>query len=239
MKSLVTLITLFIGLSAASAKPIDFNKDFDSLGGSADIRKRAKDLDPNNRVRVVQNRAVDRNLRLELGVNGGLVSGGDSYVKTQNLGANMDFHITPRWSFGARYYHSYNTLTNEGTQLYENARAQQARGVPGNQIDIPKIDYPVDTGLVVINYYPFYGKMAMFDSSVAHFDVYALVGAGRTMLYSGATNTYAAGGGMGLWLGQHFTTRLEARYQTYEDLPDYGGRKVNSAVFNLGFGLLL
>jgi outer membrane immunogenic protein len=238
MKSLVVFLSLFITLSQAIAQPktINIKQDFDSLGGNSDIRKRAKDLDPENRVRVVQNRAVDRNLRLELGVNGGLVSGGDSYVKTQNLGANMDFHITPHWSVGARYYHSYNTLTNEGRQLYENAQARQAAAM---DFDIPKIDYPIDTGLVVLNYYPFYGKMAMSNSSVVHFDVYALIGAGRTKLYSGSTNTYAAGGGMGLWLGQHFTTRLEGRYQTYEDLPDYGGRKVDSAVFNLGIGLLL
>ncbi|MEQ1878398.1 MAG: outer membrane beta-barrel domain-containing protein [Bdellovibrionia bacterium] len=235
MKSLILLFTLFIGLSQASA--LDIKKDFDSLGGNSDIRKRAKDLDPNNRVRVVQNRAVDRNLRLELGINGGLVSGADSYVKTQNLGGNLDFHITPRWSLGLRYYQSYNTLTNEGQQVYENARTQQA--IAGDFNNLPKIDYPIETGLAVINWYPFYGKMALFDSSVAHFDVYVLAGGGRTKLYSGSTNTYTAGGGVGIWLGQHFTTRLEGRYQTYEDLPDYGGRKVDSAVFNLGLGLLL
>jgi len=53
-------------------------------------------------VRIVQNRAVDRNLRLEIGANYGLVSGGDVYYRTQNLGANLDFHITPHWSIGAR-----------------------------------------------------------------------------------------------------------------------------------------
>ena len=235
MKSLITLFTFFIGLSAAHAGNLDVKKDFDSLGGSADIRKRAKDLDPNNKVRVVQNRAVDRNLRLEIGINGGLVSGADSYVKTQNLGGNLDFHITPRWSIGARYYQSYNTLTNEGQAVMENARAQQALV---NDYDYPKIDYPLETALAVINWYPFYGKLALFDSSVAHFDVYALVGGGRTTLQSGSSSTYTAGGGMGIWLGT-FTTRLEARYQTYNDLQDYGGRKIDSAVFNLGLGLLL
>ena len=77
-------------------------------------------MDPHNEVSIVQNRAVDRNMRLELGVNYGLVGGGEAYYQTQNLGANLDFHINPHWSVGARYYHSFNSLTSEGQAVFNN-----------------------------------------------------------------------------------------------------------------------
>lgn len=236
MKTLLTLAFL-LGLSTAhAAKSIDLRKDFDSLGGNEALRERARNLDPKNRVRVVQNRVVDRNLRFEIGGNFGMVAGGDAYVKTQNLGANMDFHITPKWSLGVRYARAFNTLTNEGEAYFENARQQQALQ---RDYEIPDLDYPVDTGLAVVNWYPFYGKMSLSDTSVVHFDVYVLAGYGQTRLLSGTSNTLAAGGGLGMWLGQHFATRFEGRYQGYEDRPNGNARKVDTAVVNLSIGILL
>ncbi|MCM2282080.1 MAG: hypothetical protein NDI61_09565, partial [Bdellovibrionaceae bacterium] len=96
MKSqlLRTLILLAIAvLPAAARAEIDLSKDFDSLGGNEKLYKRAKALDPKNKVSIVQKRVVDRERRLELGVNYGLNAGGDAYLSTQSFGGNVDFHI--------------------------------------------------------------------------------------------------------------------------------------------------
>ena len=99
MKALVLLLlTLFVTASAFAQNKVDMKKDFDSLGDNDAIAERAKALDPDNKVEIVQNRLVDRNLRLEVGMLFGLVAGGDTYYSSQNLGADLDFHITPKLS---------------------------------------------------------------------------------------------------------------------------------------------
>ena len=144
MKNLiVTFSLLVVGLSAQAKNKIDVTKDFDSLGGNEPIAEKAKAMDPENRVQIVQKRTVDRNLRLELGVNYGLVAGGDPYYNTQNFGGLLDFHITPKFSIGARYYTSTNSLTSEGQSQYDNYRHNPGVGRDGNTVF--DIAYPIET----------------------------------------------------------------------------------------------
>ena len=96
----------------ASNKTINMETQMDSLGSNQDIIDKARALQPNNSMRIVQKRAVDRDLRLELGLNYGYVAGGDTYIQTQNLGASLDFHFTPRWSLGVRYTDNRNEFTS-------------------------------------------------------------------------------------------------------------------------------
>lgn len=220
---------------------IDLQKDFDSLGDNDAVVEKAKALDPKNKYKVVQSRLVDRNMRLELGVNAGLVGGGDSYYSTNTLGANLDFHINPNWSVGGRYYHSFNTLTSEGNTAFQNAENNRASGLP---YTTPAIDYPSDTTLGVVSWYPIYGKLNMFDMGVSHFDIYMLGGYGVTSLSSGTAGTLALGGGFGFWFTNWLAMRLEGRYQTYNDHPYYDTpaaytRQVNDFVGMASIGFLL
>jgi len=224
------------GAATASAQS-NINQDFDSLGGNPKLLSRAKALDPKNRISIVQKRAVDRKLRLETAVNYGLVAGGEPYVNTQNLGAMLDFHITPRWSVGARYAYSVNELTNEGKNMFEEARRQRAAGNLNYQV--PSIDYPQQSVIGTLSWYPVYGKTNMFDVSIVHFDLYTLVGYGQMQLSSGWTDTITAGGGMGLWWTNYVSTRLEGRWQTYEDQTYSGARRLNLGTFMVSMGFLL
>lgn len=215
------------GAAAANSNSADVSKDFESLGDNAPIVERVRAANPDRSGSIVQNKIVNRDLRFELGVAGGVVAGGQSYFSTQNLGANLDFHINSHWSVGARYYHSYNQLTPEGQAVYSGSVYQTV------------LDSPIETGLVVVNWYPIYGKLAV-GPNAAHFDIYTTVGYGKTNLSnSGLVDTYAAGGGMGIWWTQHFATRLEARYQTYQDQSYSGPQQVNSAVIMGSVGFLL
>ncbi len=89
------LSLIIISLLAFCASAADLTKEMDALGANKELMKKARAIDPNNRIRVVQNRDVDRYNRIELGVNGGMVTGGDSYINTNLVGGQMDFHITP------------------------------------------------------------------------------------------------------------------------------------------------
>ncbi len=238
MKTLI-LLSLILPLSAfAQAKKSSLKSDFATLGDNQEITERVKNLDSQQKVRIVQNRLVDRNLRFELGLGYGFLSGADSYVKTQDIGGLLEFHINPKWSLGARYQKSYNALTSEGRNQYDRAQsAQQADA--GSTQSFVGIDYPVESSFATISFYPIYGKLNLFDASVAHFDLYAIAGYGRIKLSSGTSDAYTGGGGVGLWLSKHWSSRLEVRYQSYKDLLTAEKRNQNSVEAMALIGFLL
>jgi len=214
------ILSLFFvtGAHAAVSKKSNvksLQQSLDTLGANKEIADRAKAIDAENRLRVVQNRTVDRRLRLEFGVGYDGVTGGDSYVSANNVGYLLDFHITPQFSIGARYYDTYTQLTDEGKRVFD---AEQARRNAGDLTGTrPDVDYPLSSTLGVVTFYPLYGKLNFFNLGITQFDVYVLGGYGEMKLQSGNSPTWTAGGGVGIWWSQHFTTRLEARYQAYED----------------------
>ena len=230
--SLILLSLLVWNTHAAQ----DLTKEMDALGANKDLMRKARAVDPENRIRVVQNRDVDRYTRLEIGVNGALNAGGDPYTNSSQYGGSLDFHITPRWSVGGRFNAYSNSLTNEGDAVYKDAVAR--RDVDPSY-RIPDFDWAKNSWLAVVNWYPIYGKLNLFDAKIAQFDIYGLVGAGQINLRSGSASLYSAGGGVGIWLSQHFSTRLEARWQGYQDRVYTGARNINQTILGLSIGFLL
>jgi outer membrane beta-barrel protein len=104
---------------------------------------------------------------------------------------------------------------------------------------VPDIDYPKGQALAMVNWFPVYGKLNLYDLGVVHFDIYAVGGGGQVFLRSGNTATYTAGGGVGFWFSQHLSTRLEVRYQTYEAQKYSGAEKMNLTVAGVQVGYLL
>ena len=227
-----TLLALCLSPLAAYAAE-DLTNEMDALGANQDLVKKARAVDPDNRVRVVQNRDVDRNNRVEVGVNASLLTGGDSYVNTTSLGLNLDYHFNPHWSLGLHYSNYGNTLSSEGKNVFNNADATRQSNP---SYVIPKVDYAKDSYLAIINWYPLYGKINLFDRGIAQFDIYLLGGGGTITLGSGSSAVYTVGAGAGFWWTQHFTSRVEARWQGYKDLG--GSRAINETVLGLSLGYL-
>ncbi len=209
------LTLILLSLLAFNAWSEDLTGKMNALGANKDLMKKARAIDPNNRIRVVQNREVDRHMRLELGVNYGMATGGDPYVATNVMGGQLDFHITPRFSVGARYMNAQNSLNSEGKKVFEAAEVEARNN--NTSFRKPGTDFAKDEWLAVGNWYPIYGKMNLFDAGVSQFDIYLLGGAGQINLTSGTAPVYTAGAGVGVWFTQHFASRLEARWQGYQD----------------------
>lgn len=235
-KLVASLALVGAALMVSHAAHADTSSELESLGNNEKIVRRANQLDSRSRVGIVQGRTVPRNWRLEAGVNYGPVAAGDSYLLTQNLGGQLDLHINPKFSLGVRYSKAFNQLTQEGKQRFENARVAQANG---ETFRVPKIDYPEQTVMGMINWYMLYGKINLFDWSVVQFDIYSLAGYGQVKLSSGNTNTWTAGGGIGFWLTKHVSSRFELRYQNYADQGNDSSRNLNLIVANAGLGVLL
>lgn len=203
-------------------------QDFDSLGGNDVLLEKARLLSPDQKVEIVQDRIVDRRLRFELAPEFGSTVGGDSYNNTNNFGLNAHFHINPYVSLGAKYTVHTNQLTNE------------ARNLLNNKTDIvPDLDWPLSQALALVNVYPIYGKMNMFNMGVVHFDLYGIVGGGVIELRRGQSTTYTGGIGLGLWISQHLTSRIELRYQGYEAQWLNGPVQMDTTVASVQFGYLL
>lgn len=201
------LLVLCVASSEARA---DILEGFDSLGGNDVLLEKAKALNPETRVQVVQDRIVSRRMRVELAPEFSSVVGGDAYNSTHNIGANMHFHITPKWSVGIKYNYSFNQLRPEAQTLIHD------RKITSDGPIVPDIDYPKQQYMALMNWYPVYGKMNLHDLGVAHFDVYGLLGGGQVELRSGQSPTYTLGGGVGFWISQHISARTELRYQAYQ-----------------------
>jgi outer membrane beta-barrel protein len=211
--------------------------EWDSLGSSEAILNKAKALDSNNRIRVVQKRAVDRDLRFEVSGHYGLVNGGDSYIRTQTGGAQVEFHINPQWSLGVRYDKYFNKMTSEGERITNEALNANASG---NGASLPDINYPLNSQLATISWYPIYGKLNLFDRAITQFDLYLMAGAGSIHLNSGNQSLLTSvGGGAGLWFTQHLMARWELRYQGYKDKMYVEDPQVNSLAMHLSLGFLL
>ena len=214
-------------------------KDFDSLGGNGDLLKRLQAQPEKGRLQIVQKRMTDRKNRLEI-FSGYLQStGGNSYLNTQSSNASMYYHITPRWSLGVQYNYFFNDLTKEGEGLLEEARQVEEVNSKSEVAIIPELNWPKSSVMGLLSYYPFYGKLSIFNSGIVHFDIYGTLGAGQILLRKGESNVYLGGVGFGLWLSQHLSARMEYNYQTYRVRYSSGERDQGINTLSFGIGILL
>jgi outer membrane beta-barrel protein len=227
-KLLFIFCAMIVGLTASA----DVMTDFDGLGDNKELLDKAKALNPEVRVNVVQERVVNRRNRFEIAPELSKVTGGDNYINTYGYGLNLHYHINPWVSVGVRGTYFTNKLTKEGENLITDVDAN-GQGI------IPDIDQPKTSYMGFANVYPIYGKFNFMNMGITHFDLYGTAGYGRMNLKSGSTGTWTAGGGVGLWWSKHFTTRLEVRYQNYSAQRYTGSDSLNTVVGSIQMGVLL
>lgn len=225
MKVLLVLVSVFLFTQIAHGE--DILKDFDSLGGNDVLMNRAKLLQPEKDVSIVQNRIVKRKWRNELSPTYTNFIGGDAYVETQSLGLDYHLHINHQWSVGVSYFTAFNKLSREGRYLIDSEEL------------IPDVDQPESGYEILANFSPIYGKVNLFDMGVLQFDIYGIGTYGKIKLKSGDTNTYSAGLGLGLWISQHLTSRLEIRQRFYEAQRFDGATDIEATLASLSFGYML
>lgn len=213
--------------------------DFDSLGGNAILFERARQLEPEKDVRVVQSRTVNRRQRVELDFDMARAFGGETYMNTRTVGLAANYHFNPRLSAGLKYSYAFNTLTAEGRALVDRAAADFQVNPENPSVPFPELDYVKSEVLALGQWYPIYGKLNLMDRAVAHFDVYGLGGGGQIWLRSGPTATYTAGLGVGFWFQRQFSARVEMRYQTYRAQYLSGEQKMDLTIGSVQVGYLL
>ncbi|NQZ18092.1 MAG: outer membrane beta-barrel domain-containing protein [Bdellovibrionales bacterium] len=225
MKWLTILLVIQIFPSLALAE--DIMKDFDSLGGNDVLINRAKVLQPDKDVKIVQNRIVKRKWRSEFSGNYSNVIGGDAYLETQSLGLNYHLHINHRLAIGANYFTLFNNLSKEGKFLVD------------QQESVPDVDEPRNGFEVFANFSPIYGKINLLDMGVVQFDTYGILSYGTLTIDTGETTTNSLGAAIGLWISQHLTSRLEIRQRFYESQRFGGPTDIQATLASFSIGYML
>jgi outer membrane beta-barrel protein len=230
------ILSFLLSFSIKARAADELSESFDTLGGNQPLLDKARIMNPQSEVRVVQGRIVPRTIRHEVGLGYENFMGGDPYLTTQALGARYQFHINPRWSIGGHYFSAYNGLSKEGSNLINNDFQQR---LPSTRRLIPEFD-PIQQGYYAsANFYPIYGKVNFLGLAIVHFDTYLLGGYGKIEMKSGTKDTYLYGLGVGAWLTQHWTSRLELRNQVYQVERFTGTTNVTSTILGLSIGYLL
>jgi len=233
MKRLIILAFAFLSLNL-SASAEGLLEGFDSLGGNQELYEKAKALHPETEVKIVQGRTVARRFRHEFAPQISSFVGGDVFLNTDALGVNYYFHINHHWSLGVSYFYAFNSLTNEAKSLVSNSLQPKL-----TEALVPDFNEPHQGYLATVNWYPIYGKMSFYDLGISQFDFYLIAGAGTIELENKTSETYTFGGGLGVWVSQHLTGRLELRRQTYDTQRFTGAQTMNITVLSASLGYLL
>jgi outer membrane beta-barrel protein len=238
MKKLIFSI-LLLSVAATAAENTSTDAEFDSLGGNKIFLEKAQALQPEQKMTIVQNRTVSLDKRFEIAPEFSGTFGGDTYSRTRSFGLNAMFHMNSHWALGAKYNYAFNTLTPEGQARVDQANADYQKNPEAPSVSYPQLDYPKSEMMALFNWSPIYGKLNLFDASVAHFDAYLVAGYGQVQLSSGTTPTYTGGLGLGFWLTPHFSTRVEMRYQNYKAQYFQTEKSLDLAVASVQMGWLL
>ncbi len=233
------IVTSLISLSQHShAKSLA--DDVNDLGGNKTLLKLSSELSPDKKIRVVQQRLVDRTNRLEFTGKWGSQLSGQSYLQTQSLEVGAEYHINPRWSLGVIYSDYTHKLSPEGERVFSEAK----KSFYSNQniaISYPDIDVPGDSVIGQIQFYPIYGKLNFFDQSIIQFDISMILGAGQINLTSGPTQITNLGIGSGFWINKNILARFEVKYNNYKDkdLIYKTSRDLEIMTGHIGIGVFL
>lgn len=147
----------------------------------------------------------------------------DAFYKFFAVSGHYVLHFDELWAWEAVHL-SFSKYLDIDTGL----KKQMMDDWDVSPTDTPKIDYFLDTNLMVK---PLYGKMALFDSWVVYMQSYFILGLGAVKYETAWFPSIDAGTGLRVFLNSSLSLRLEVR-----DYVTIGqGGVDNSLYFGLAF----
>ena len=148
--------------------------------------------------RVVQNRLYSKAHKLELGVFGSLVSD-DPFLSVKSLGLSLGFHFTEEWGFDLQYWRLFSSPSSAEGFLEANTQAtantNDLRAYTGGEIAFS----------------PIYGKLALLNNIIIHYDFHILAGGGVVNTETGNDVAFSWGLGQQVYLTKNISLRLDYR----------------------------
>ncbi|MBI4509335.1 MAG: outer membrane beta-barrel domain-containing protein [Deltaproteobacteria bacterium] len=131
----------------------------------------------------------------------------NAFTKGVTAGGGYTIHFSDAWAWEiAQFTYSVPLDTGLKKELLENFEVQPTQ--------IETLHYFASTSLLLK---PLYGKLAWFNRSVVHAEIFLALGAGvgRYENPGAFRRAIDAGGGLRLYWGRHLSVRLDARNYTF------------------------
>ena len=177
-------------------------------------------------IRVIQRRPTLRANRFEVGVLGG---GGlaDTMFNHAVVSGRTRYHFSESWSLGAMYSHHFGETSELFDEVTDRFELFPERSV---------IEW---TSGLEVGWTPVYGKFALVDSYIVHFDMSLLLGAAavRTSRSPDPKVGGSVGLGVRLYLSPWLTLDTEIRDQVFMESFNAGDTLVNHVVAQAGFSV--
>ena len=197
------------------------------------VKRKFKDT-----IHVVQPKPVLQKMRFELAPRLGMTLN-DSVTRNYKVGVNANFHILESLYVGGIFeWYDFGGVLGGTTDIY-----QQVQNQTGTVAESAVLNW---FGGLELGYVPFWGKFALFDSTIAFYDFAITAGGGAINSESLAAPVGTAGGGGTvslsgrIFLNKWIAMTLEVRDIIFlAELVGAPGSLTNVVTAGLGVGLFL
>lgn len=227
-KTLPLAIALCVSAAAAPAGAQSPGDGETTVGAPPTAEDRAIVHRLEESIRVLQQRPILRRHRLEVALEGGLGLA-DTMFSSRLATGSTRFHLSETWSIGgtfAWYFSETSDLFDEVTDHYELFPERALLELYGGG---------------EVGWTPIYGKFAIFDRNIVHFDLTATAGGGvlRTSRAVDLKPALLLGIGFHVYLTRWLALTAEVRDHVYVETFNAGDSLQNHVVFQGGLAFYL
>jgi outer membrane beta-barrel protein len=200
MKYLIVALSLFLSLpaQAATSSLEDDIKGLDVEGAApAQITK--------EKLYSIQSRSSPLRKHLEILVGFGENFTGDSFLASEQVGAELQYHVTDDWSVALAYNQVFNKFKDAADNMLV------ADGL------LPDVDFVRSRQELRVQYNLFYGKFRFTKDSVLYFDQYVSLGFAQNELGSGSSPGPVGDAGFAFWISDWGSLHLGVKDYYYEE----------------------
>lgn len=189
-------------------------------------KKKEKTQKETEYIRVVQSKVFLRRGRVEISPTFGL-NLNDSLQRYVFMGLRFSYHISDYFAIGANF--AYAAESKAGQQEY-------LLGDTGLKTQVDPVKYMFELS----GYYvPVYGKFALFNRTIVHWDGYLTIGLGATKTEGNVLFSGSLGIGWRIYLTRFLTMNFEFRDYLYRESILNQKNFINNFVFHLGISIFL
>ncbi|MFT6071360.1 MAG: outer membrane beta-barrel protein [Bacteriovoracaceae bacterium] len=222
MKKMITLFALFLSPLAFGAET-SLDKKLDDLNIPDD---QVTPVLSQDNFYIVNTRYSSLINRHEIGVQGSHNLTADSHLDVKQISGSYRYHLNSKWSFGLRYNHYSNKLTQAGQRLLDDQKI------------VPDQDFAYNSQEIFATYNTIYGKLRWSSETVVYFDQFISVGGGQIELASGKSNHALVDLGLAFWIKKHGSMRVGVRNELYNQVKLSGENLKYNAMGYIEFGFL-
>jgi len=198
--SLITLILALLPPTLAVASG-ELENDLKSL----DVQETVPSAVSKEKLYSIQSRNAPLKNHFEILASLGQNFTGDGFLARNQIGGEIQYHITDDWALGVGYNKVYNDFKGSADRLL------QEQGV------LPDVDYAKARIEGRVQYNLFYGKFRFTKDSVMYFDQYIAAGYAQNQLASGNANGPLGDAGFAFWISNWGSVHLGVKDYYYTE----------------------